>query len=123
MDITHTYRGDMALTLQSPAGTVVNLKAAQGSDDRHNVLGVFQISLPLTQEGALDSLVGESSLGDWKMTVTDSFPVDTGTLNSWGLIFVSVTPGDEVTNQGVSSPIVLSGTAGVCKMMRPTRVR
>jgi subtilisin-like proprotein convertase family protein len=107
VDISHTYRGDIVLVLQSPAGTSVRLKNSLESDGGADVVGVFPSTL--AAEDSLDTLVGESSLGDWKLTVTDSYYADTGTLNSWGLDLLSITPGDEVTNQGVSSPIVLSG--------------
>ena len=107
VDITHTYRGDIVLVLQSPAGTVVNLKSSLGSDGGDDVVGVFPDSL--APDASLDSLVGESSLGDWKLTVTDFFELDTGSLNSWGVTLSSVTPGDEVSNQGTSSPITLTG--------------
>ena len=107
VDITHTYRGDIVLVLQSPAGTSVRLKSSLGSDAGANVQGVFPDSL--AAEESLDTLVGEPAVGDWKLTVTDFFEIDTGTLNSWGILLSSVTPGDVVTNQGVSSPIVLSG--------------
>ena len=107
VDITHTYRGDIVLTLQSPAGTVVNLKSSLGSDSGDDVVGVFPDSL--APDASLDALVGESSLGDWKLSVTDFFELDTGSLNSWGVTLSSVTPGDEVSNQGTSSPITLTG--------------
>ena len=107
VDITHTYRGDIVLALQSPAGTVVNLKSSLGSDGGDDVVGVFPDSL--APDASLDSLVGESSLGDWKLTVTDFFEFDTGSLNSWGVTLSSVTLGDEVSNQGTSSPITLTG--------------
>lgn len=107
VDITHTFRGDIVLSLQSPAGTVVNLKSSLGSDSGDDIVGVFPDSL--APDASLDSLVGESSLGDWKLTVTDFFEFDTGSLNSWGVTLISVTPGDEVSNQGISSPITLTG--------------
>ena len=107
VDITHTYRGDIVLALQSPAGTIVNLKSSLGSDGGDDVVGVFPDSL--APDASLDSLVGESSLGDWKLTVTDFFELDTGSLNSWGVTLSSVTLGDEVSNQGTSSPITLTG--------------
>ena len=107
VDITHSYRGDIVLVLQSPTGTSVRLKNSLGSDDGTDVVGVFPDTL--AAEDSLDILAGESALGDWKLTVTDFFEIDTGTLNSWGLTLSSVTPGDEVSNQGASSPITLTG--------------
>lgn len=107
VDITHSYRGDIVLVLQSPTGTSIRLKNSLGSDGGRDVVGVFPDTL--AAEDSLDTLAGESSLGDWKLTVTDFFEVDTGTLNSWGLKLSTVTPGDVVSNQGASSPIVLSG--------------
>jgi subtilisin-like proprotein convertase family protein len=107
MDISHTYRGDIVLVLQSPTGTVVSLKNSLGSDSGQNVVGVFPDTL--APEDSLDTLAGESSLGEWKLTTTDFFELDTGTLNAWGVSLSSVTPGDRVVNQGTSSPIVLTG--------------
>jgi hypothetical protein len=63
----------------------------------------------LAPEDSLDTLAGESSLGEWKLTATDFFERDTGTLNAWGVSLSSVTPGDLVANEGSSSPIVLTG--------------
>ena len=83
VDITHSYRGDIALTLQSPAGSNVRLKSSLGSDAGTNVQGVFPDSL--AAEESLDTLMGESSLGDWKLVVTDFFELDTGTFNSLGV--------------------------------------
>ena len=107
MDIAHTFRGDIVLVLQSPTGTVVSLKNSLGSDSGQNVVGVFPDTL--APEDSLDTLAGESSLGEWKLTTTDFFELDTGTLNAWGVSLSSVTPGDQVVNQGTSSPIVLTG--------------
>ena len=107
VDITHSYRGDIILLLESPAGTTLRLKSSLGSDAGVNVEGVFPDSL--AAEESLDTLVGETAVGDWKLTVTDFFEIDTGTLNSWGVTLSSVTPGDEVSNQGTSSPITLTG--------------
>ena len=107
MDISHTYRGDIVLVLQSPTGTVVSLKNSLGSDSGQNVVGIFPDTL--APADSLDALVGESTLGEWELTTTDSFEIDTGTLNAWGVSLSSVTPGDRVVNQGSSSPIVLTG--------------
>lgn len=107
IDLTHTYRGDIVLTLQSPAGTIVNLKSSLGSDAGEDVVGIYPDTL--APEVTLDNLVGESALGEWKLSVTDFFELDTGTLNSWGITFLARTPGDEVSSQGASSPIILTG--------------
>ena len=45
-------------------------------------------------EESLDTLVGESTVGDWKLTVTDFFEIDTGT--PLRVTLSSVNAGDEV---------------------------
>ncbi|HVE87316.1 MAG TPA: M28 family peptidase [Myxococcales bacterium] len=74
LDITHTYRGDLVVTLTSPSGkSAVVSNRAGGSAD--NIKGSFDLS----------AFAGEPVAGDWKLSVQDAARVDEGTLNSWGL--------------------------------------
>lgn len=74
LDIDHTYKGDLRVTLTSPSGksAVVHNRTGGGTD---NVKGDFDLT----------AFAGESSKGEWKLTVEDLAARDTGTLNKWGL--------------------------------------
>ncbi len=74
LDISHTYRGDLVVTLTSPSGksAVVSNRAGGSADD---LKGGFD----LTQ------FAGEPVAGDWKLSVQDAARQDVGTLNQWGL--------------------------------------
>ena len=74
LDIPHTYRGDLVVSLTSPsAKTAVIHNRTGGSTD--NVRGKFNLS----------AFTGESSQGDWKLTVEDKAKRDTGTLKAWDI--------------------------------------
>ncbi|MBD1584137.1 S8 family serine peptidase [Pseudoalteromonas sp. S16_S37] len=74
LDITHTYIGDLIVTLTSPAGTTATLhnKAGGSADD---IKGSFES----------DAFNGEVATGDWTLRVEDTYAQDTGTLNQWSL--------------------------------------
>jgi aminopeptidase YwaD len=74
LDISHTYRGDLVVTLTSPSGksAVVSNRAGGSADD---IKGSFDLS----------PFAGEPVAGDWKLSVQDAARQDVGTLNSWGL--------------------------------------
>ncbi|WP_440056239.1 S8 family serine peptidase [Pseudoalteromonas sp. T1lg65] len=74
VDITHTYIGDLIVTLTSPAGTVATLHDRQGGSD-DNISKTFNST----------AFNGEVATGDWTLWVSDNAGVDTGTLNSWTL--------------------------------------
>lgn len=80
--ITHAFRGDVALTLTSPSGTSVLLKAS-GTDSEDDVVGQFPTTL--TPAESLDAFLAEGATGDWTLNAADTVFVDAGTLNSWGL--------------------------------------
>ncbi len=74
--ITHTYRGDLQLTLISPKGDTAVLKYSNGSDSADNVNATYTVN-------ASD----ETKNGAWKLQVSDVYYGDTGTLNSWTVTF------------------------------------
>ena len=80
MDITHTYQGDLILTLVSPAGTSVVLhnRTGGGTD---NIYGTYPETL--TPADDLTAFGGEDMEGDWTLTISDNAGGDTGTLNAW----------------------------------------
>jgi subtilisin-like proprotein convertase family protein/subtilisin family serine protease len=83
IDITHTYIGDLLVTLVSPAGTTVTLhqRAGQSAD---NLITTYT---PATKP-ALQTLRGESIQGTWQLKVADLAAIDVGKLNRWGLRIV-----------------------------------
>lgn len=82
VDITHTYIGDLTVTLVSPAGTPVVLHNRSGgsSDD---ILGWYDSELTPTEP--LARMDREHSTGTWTIKVNDGVPYNTGTLNDWSL--------------------------------------
>jgi subtilisin-like proprotein convertase family protein len=80
VDITHTYRGDLRLTLISPSGTEVVLHDRAGGGADH-----IQRGFDPTTTAGLNHLVGEPIQGDWTLHVQDLAPLDRGELNRWEL--------------------------------------
>jgi aminopeptidase YwaD len=81
LDIQHTYRGDLVVSLTSPSGktAVISNKQGGSADD---LKGSFDLS----------AFAGEKAAGTWTLSVQDTARQDTGTLNSWGL---TITPKGE----------------------------
>jgi subtilisin family serine protease/PKD repeat protein len=76
LDISHTYIGDLIVKLTSPAGTVATLhNKAGGSDD------------DIIQSFASEAFNGESTLGDWTLSIEDTVAADIGLLNNWAMTF------------------------------------
>lgn len=82
VDITHTYIGDLEVTIESPAGTMVILHDNSGGTT-DNLVGNYPGTLTPAQP--LSTLIGENLDGTWILHVTDSATGDTGTLNTWGI--------------------------------------
>ncbi|AEH00611.1 reprolysin-like metallopeptidase [Lacinutrix sp. 5H-3-7-4] len=99
IDITHSWSGDLDITLTSPAGTVVELTSDNGGSGDNYTATVFDQegtdgpitggSAPFTgnfvPEGDLSTIYGELSGGDWILTVVDDANLDGGTWNSFDL--------------------------------------
>jgi subtilisin-like proprotein convertase family protein/subtilisin family serine protease len=80
VDITHTYIGDLIVTLTSPAGTSVPLHSRTGGS-ADNLIRTYASQSLL----ALSDLRGEDVAGTWKLRVADRERIDTGKLNRWKL--------------------------------------
>lgn len=79
VNISHTWSGDLIVTLTSPAGTEVVLSnRAGGSAD--DIINSWDLS----------DFNGEMLAGTWTLFVSDNVGVDTGTLNSWGMVVAGV---------------------------------
>ncbi len=111
--IPHTFPGDLDITIQSPAGTVVTLSTDNGAgnddvfngtlwDDDANPAGQVPylannglvtdhtfvnqaLASPLVPEEALGAFLGEDPNGTWILTVSDDLAADGGSIDSWSL--------------------------------------
>jgi subtilisin family serine protease/subtilisin-like proprotein convertase family protein len=82
MNISHTYRGDIYVTLQSPQGHVLTLSNREGSSADNLIYsnqGISQFS------GFIPVNINPN--GTWILTIMDQVGGDSGTLNSWSLNF------------------------------------
>lgn len=80
VDITHTYIGDLLVTLVSPAGTPVILHNRSGAQT-DNLIKTYTSA---TTAG-LRTLRGEAVTGPWTLRVSDREAIDVGKLNRWSL--------------------------------------
>lgn len=97
LELDHTFLSDIVVTLTSPAGTTVIL-VSNSCDDMRNVNATFDddassflctgtpaISGTVRPLGVLSSFNGESTLGEWILTVSDNAPSDGGSLKGFSL--------------------------------------
>jgi len=99
---THTYLGDLAATLTSPASTTRTLfsQVCGLADDFDVYLGddaVDPFVCPATDPSVLrqaaesfSSFHGEGAGGDWTLTINDLQPNHAGSLNAWSLEICSI---------------------------------
>lgn len=79
VDITHTWSGDLVVSLTSPQGTTTVLRAnAGGSTD--DIVETFISS----------AFNGEVATGDWILNVLDTANGDNGTVNTWSLLITGI---------------------------------
>ena len=89
VNITHTWKGDLEVSLISPLGTTVILHNRTGSST-DNIITTYDTLTPVDGPGTLADFRGQNSLGGWKLKVRDLAASDTGTLNSWCVILTIV---------------------------------
>ena len=115
LNITHTYAGDLDITLTSPAGTIVDVTSDNGGANDDVFAGTLfddeslnQVTTYIYTNGVAApdlqpevsfnaTLRGENPNGTWTLSVTDDVGADIGTLNSWSLsvtdgVIVSIPP-------------------------------
>jgi len=104
LHITHTFRGDLVVTLTSPGGQnfIVSNRAGGSADN------IVLVNQPIT------AFNGAPAAGTWKLRVQDLASIDVGTLDSWSLAIVGdCTP--TVHFSGSASPnIATRDNASVC---------
>ena len=104
-NINHTYRGDLAITLTSPTGTVSRLAETHGGDFNNNYSNWKMMSVRHW---------GELAAGTWTVKIADQLGLDTGTLTSLRLdIFGGAGPPSQnsadisVTTVAAPDPVVV----------------
>jgi len=80
VDITHTFIGDLVVTLISPTGTTVPLHQRAGMADDNIIRSYTPATTP-----ELLKLRGQQIQGAWRLKVADLARSDVGKLNRWGL--------------------------------------
>jgi subtilisin family serine protease/subtilisin-like proprotein convertase family protein len=103
VNISHTWSGDLVLTLISAQGNEVTLQSNEGGS-QDDIVKAFTSS----------AFNGEVATGDWTLHVEDTAGSDTGTINGWSLTFsaigeVSPQPpraGFDVDTQGLTATFV-----------------
>ena len=111
LDITHTYRGDLRVTLQTPWGDEVRLhERNQGGSADH-----LQQTFDESNLQTLATLHGHSTKGDWRLLVQDLAPADTGKLNRWALEFTTAgtSQGQVVLEEAPGTHIPDNNAAGI----------
>ncbi len=100
LDISHTYRGDLRITLMTPWSESIVLHQRNQGGSADNI----KQEIDESDIQALATLHGHTTKGDWRLLVQDLASADTGTLNRWALKF-SVTPKQQ-------SPVILEESPG-----------
>lgn len=99
VDITHTYRGDLQVSLTAPWGSTIVLHPKnQGGGENDLKVTYDSTNLP-----SLATWRGKEAKGAWMLTVKDLASVDIGALNKWSIELVPSTP----------QPVVLQESPGV----------
>ncbi|HYV47519.1 MAG TPA: M4 family metallopeptidase [Myxococcaceae bacterium] len=75
MDVKHTWRGDLVVSLTSPSGKTATISNRQGGS-ADNISGWFDLS---------SAFKGENAKGDWTLKVSDQAAFDQGYLDFFGL--------------------------------------
>ena len=78
VDISHTYIGDLTVTLTSPSLKTITLHNGTGGSSEN-----IQTEYRMTSHPQLDNLMGEDINGTWKLAVADLCGMDVGKLNRW----------------------------------------
>ncbi|MEU0100364.1 S8 family serine peptidase [Streptomyces sp. NPDC006267] len=76
VDIKHTFRGDLVVVLEAPDGTDFTLKNLSQSDSADHITQTFTVDASRV-----------AANGTWQLWVRDTYPNDTGYIDSWGLNF------------------------------------
>lgn len=128
VNITHTYDGDLTLTLIPPIGAPITLSAKRGGfgDDFAGTVfddsaatsittGTAPFMGPFRPETPLATANGITAAGNWQLKVVDSDNVDVGTIDSWtlSLVYPSAACGPNAAYQSHASIADTCATGGI----------
>ena len=98
VNISHTYMKDLAISLESPSGTIISLLENECSDGDDLNATFDDAGVALECENSSPVIIGtikpfaplidfkdENSLGVWKLKIVDTGAADIGTLNNWSI--------------------------------------
>ncbi len=98
VNITHTYDGDLDLSLITPAGASISLSNQRGGSGENFRGTIFddEATTPISSgvapftgsyrpDSPLSAADGIGSAGTWKLKVVDKGPSDVGTIDGWTL--------------------------------------
>jgi serine protease len=110
VDITHTYIGDLEVSLVAPSGSTVVLHNRSGG----SVDNLHQTYTPTTFNG-------QGSAGTWTLKVRDLAGIDVGTLDNWTLTLKGVpsgggTPDTRPPNVALTSPANGATVSGIVSL-------
>ncbi len=89
MNINHTWKGDLKVTLIHPDGTNVILHNRTGGSADNIITTYDTLTVPYQ---SLSLLNGKGGNGTWKLKVQDLASTDIGRLNSWSIQLTTATP-------------------------------
>jgi subtilisin-like proprotein convertase family protein len=128
LNITHTYDGDLILTLQPPAGaaiTLFNRNPNTSSDNFINTVFDDTAATSITTGAApftgsfrpvspLSAAAGINAAGAWKLKVVDAAGIDVGTINNWtlSLVYPAAACGPHALVQSNANVADTCGTGG-----------
>jgi subtilisin-like proprotein convertase family protein len=95
--VTHSYKGDLVVTLIGPDGTSAMLHNRTGGS-ADNVITTYAIATAPAQ--ALSVFNGKNTAGNWQLKVQDLAAQDLGTLNNWTITF----NGEQSASPGLAIP-------------------
>ena len=134
LNIEHLRDKDLTISLFAPSGKIFQLSTNYGGTGQ-NYFGTIFTSVPgwanistgnapftgrFTPKDSLQSLIGTSPNGLWRLSVQDQVGGVAGTLDDWSLEITTAATFSNTTNYsipdnssvGVASPIVVSGLTG-----------
>ena len=107
IDLSHTYIGDLIISLKSPGGTTVTLHN-RGGGSADNIYGWYPSQI--TPDGDLDDFIGDPTGGSWILHISDNAGADTGVLNEWCLKLThDVATGVKESADGAPAVLALKG--------------
>ncbi len=99
LELSHSFVSDLVISLTSPSGTTVNL-LSNSCGEANDINAIFDAEAPpficsdnpaisgvVRPLGSLSAFSGESSFGEWVLTIEDTAPADGGMLEGFSLDF------------------------------------